>query len=103
MDSDNLTPEDIHEIIQLAWDDKASFNSIEAQTGLKEKQVKRIMRDNMKPSSFRMWRKRVYGRDMKHAAFSPLERDNEINSKRDKTKKIRPQDIDAFIEPDTFI
>ncbi|MEM9468947.1 MAG: TIGR03643 family protein [Pseudomonadota bacterium] len=57
---------DIHEIIELAWDDRASFDDIEAQTGLKEKEVKRIMRDNMKPSSFRMWRKRVSGRATKH-------------------------------------
>lgn len=57
---------DMHEIIELAWDDRATFDSIEAQTGLKEKEVKRIMRDNMKPSSFRMWRKRVTGRATKH-------------------------------------
>lgn len=81
---------DVHEIIQLAWDDKASFNDIEAQTGLKEKQVKRIMRDNMKPSSFRMWRKRVYGRDMKHAIHSPLEN----KEKRERNKAPHADQID---------
>jgi len=60
-----ITP-DVSEIIDLAWDDFASFDDIEAQTGLKEKQVIAIMRKNMKPSSFRMWRARVTGRKTKH-------------------------------------
>jgi uncharacterized protein (TIGR03643 family) len=54
------------EIVALAWDDKASFDAIEAQTGLSEDDVIQIMRDEMKPSSFRMWRKRVTGRASKH-------------------------------------
>ena len=59
----NLT---ISEILELAWCDKTSFDAIETQTGLKEKEVIDIMRSNMKPSSFRMWRKRVSGRKTKH-------------------------------------
>lgn len=55
-----------HEIIEMAWCDETSFDAIEKQTGLKEKDVITIMRSNMKPSSFRMWRKRVYGRKAKH-------------------------------------
>ncbi|MEM6812618.1 MAG: TIGR03643 family protein [Pseudomonadota bacterium] len=57
----------ISEIIELAWCDKTSFDSIETQTGLSEKEVIEIMRTNMKASSFRMWRKRVSGRKQKHA------------------------------------
>lgn len=60
-----ITPEH-SQIIEMAWCDKTSFDSIFAQTGLKEKDVIRIMRTYMKPSSFRMWRKRVYGRKTKH-------------------------------------
>ena len=56
----------ISEIIEMAWCDETSFDAIQAQTGLMEKQVIEIMRQNMKPSSFRMWRKRVYGRKAKH-------------------------------------
>lgn len=54
------------EIIELAWDDSTSFDMIEAQTGMAEKDVIALMRRCMKPSSFRMWRKRVTGRKTKH-------------------------------------
>lgn len=47
------------EIIELALSDKISFKNIEQQTGLKEKQVIKIMRNNIKKSSFKNWRKRV--------------------------------------------
>ncbi len=54
------------EIIEMAWCDKTSFDSIEFITGVPEKDVIQLMRKNMKPSSFRMWRKRVSGRNAKH-------------------------------------
>lgn len=54
------------EIVAMAWDDETSFDAIEVQTGLTEAQVIKIMRSEMKPSSFRMWRKRVSGRNSKH-------------------------------------
>jgi len=55
------------EIVAMAWDDETSFDNIEAQTGLSEPEVIKIMRGHMKPSSFRMWRKRVSGRASKHS------------------------------------
>ena len=54
------------EIIEMAWCDDTSFDAIYAQTGLREKDVIKIMQTYMKPSSFRMWRKRVSGRKSKH-------------------------------------
>ncbi len=54
------------EIVAMAWDDETSFDNIEAQTGLSESEVIKIMRGHMKPSSFRMWRERVSGRASKH-------------------------------------
>lgn len=51
----------------MAWDDETSFDNIKAQSGLTESEVIKIMRAHMKPSSFRMWRKRVSGRASKHA------------------------------------
>ena len=60
----------ISEIIEMAWDDEVSFDAISEITGLKESEVIKLMRDNMKPSSFRMWRKRVSGRILKHAKKS---------------------------------
>jgi len=55
------------EIVAMAWDDETSFDNIKAQSGLSEPEVIKIMRGHMKPSSFRMWRKRVSGRASKHA------------------------------------
>lgn len=55
------------EIVAMAWDDATSFDAIAAQTGLVEGEVIKIMRAEMRPSSFRMWRKRVSGRSSKHA------------------------------------
>ncbi len=50
----------------MAWDDETSFDMIERQFGLPEGEVIKLMRREMKPSSFRMWRKRVTGRNAKH-------------------------------------
>ena len=53
-------------VIDLAWADEVSFDEIKSKTGYAEKDVIRIMRRHLKPSSFRMWRKRVSGRVTKH-------------------------------------
>jgi uncharacterized protein (TIGR03643 family) len=59
-------PEQISRIIRFAWEDRTSFEEIEERTGFTEKQVIEVMRRELKPSSFRMWRKRVGGRITKH-------------------------------------
>ncbi|MEN0000533.1 MAG: TIGR03643 family protein [Pseudomonadota bacterium] len=59
---------DINEIIAMAWDDETSFDAITRATGLAEADIIKLMRRHMKPSSFRMWRKRVSGRKAKHDA-----------------------------------
>lgn len=56
----------ISEIIAMAWDDETAFDAIERQFGLTESDIIKLMRRHMKPSSFRMWRKRVSGRKTKH-------------------------------------
>lgn len=58
------------EIVAMAWDDKTSFDMIKDQTGFTEKDVIKLMRSTLKPSSFRLWRKRVSGRSAKHSAKS---------------------------------
>ncbi|WP_031426704.1 TIGR03643 family protein [Flavimarina sp. Hel_I_48] len=63
-----FTPRELDRIIEMAWEDRTTFDSIEFQFGLKEQEVIELMRREMKPSSFRMWRERVQGRDTKHAA-----------------------------------
>lgn len=57
---------DIDRIIEMAWEDRTPFEAIAMQFGLGEPQVIALMRREMKPSSFRMWRKRVQGRRTKH-------------------------------------
>lgn len=54
------------ELVAMAWDDETSFDQIKMQSGYSEPEIIKIMRANMKPSSFRMWRKRVSGRSSKH-------------------------------------
>ena len=63
-----LTRSDIDRIIEMAWEDRTTFDAIESQYGLKEQEVKELMRDNLKPSSYKLWRKRVNGRKTKHLA-----------------------------------
>jgi uncharacterized protein (TIGR03643 family) len=62
-----LTERDIDRIIEMAWEDRTTFDAIKFQFGLKEQEVINLMRREMKPSSFRMWRKRVQGRATKHS------------------------------------
>ena len=61
-----LTERDINRIIEMAWEDRTPFNAIEAQFGVKESEVIRSMKKEMKLSSWKMWRKRVQGRATKH-------------------------------------
>ena len=60
----NLT--ETSRIIEMAWEDHTTFDSIKDQFGLSESEVIKIMRKHMKRSSFKMWRKRVSGRKTKH-------------------------------------
>ena len=63
-----LSKSDIDRIIEMAWEDRTTFDAIESQYGLKEQEVKELMRENLKSSSYKLWRKRVYGRKTKHLA-----------------------------------
>ena len=61
-----LSLRDIDRIIEMGWEDRTPFDAISMQFGLKEQEVITIMRNNMKPNSFKLWRKRVQGRKTKH-------------------------------------
>ena len=65
-----MTEGQIDRIIEMAWEDRTPFEAIEFQFGLKENDVRKLMRANMKESSFKMWRERVKGRKTKHAKNS---------------------------------
>jgi len=58
---------EIDRIIEMAWEDRTTFDAIKIQFGIKEQEVIELMRREMKPSSFRLWRARVQGRGTKHA------------------------------------
>jgi uncharacterized protein (TIGR03643 family) len=61
-----MTDDDCDKIIRMVCEDRTTFDEIEKKTGLNEADVIKLMRKEMKPSSFRMWRKRVSGRVTKH-------------------------------------
>ena len=69
-----LTDRDIDRIIEMAWEDRTPFDAIEFQYGLKENDVRKLMRREMKESSFKMWRERVKGRKTKHGKSNPAHR-----------------------------
>lgn len=56
----------IDRIIEMAWEDRTTFEAIKFQFNLNEKEVIELMRKEMKLRSFKMWRKRVQGRKTKH-------------------------------------
>ena len=68
-DDSTLCDATVSRIVEMAWEDRTAFEAIEAQFGLNESAVIDLMRRHMKPSSFKMWRKRVSGRRTKHAVL----------------------------------
>ena len=72
---------DIDRIIEMAWEDRTPFEAIEFQFGLKENEIRKIMRRNLTESSFKMWRKRVSGRKTKHSSTSAALRFKSKNQK----------------------
>ena len=64
-----LTAGDISLVIQMAWEDRTSFETINDRMGLTEAEVIRLMRSELKLQSFNLWRRRVAGRVTKHRAL----------------------------------
>ena len=56
-------------VIQMAWEDRTSFETIQERMGLGEPEVIRLMRSELTPRSFKMWRTRMRGRITKHRAL----------------------------------
>ncbi|MDR9415356.1 MAG: TIGR03643 family protein [Gracilimonas sp.] len=80
---DQLSEADKSRIIEMAWEDRTPFGAIEYQFGLNEEDTIELMRSEMKRSSFKMWRKRVSGRDTKH-------------------RKKRKEEVKRFVSPDQW-
>lgn len=66
METGSLTETDIDRIIEMAWEDRTPFDAIATQFGLSEREVIALMRRELKPASWRLWRARVQGRPTKH-------------------------------------
>ncbi|RDK84900.1 uncharacterized protein (TIGR03643 family) [Marinirhabdus gelatinilytica] len=81
----NFTARDMDRILEMAWEDRTPFDAIKFQFGISEQEVITIMRREMKPASFRMWRKRVQGRITKHSKLR--------NSEIDRFKSSRQKQI----------
>jgi uncharacterized protein (TIGR03643 family) len=73
MTTPELSAAHIDRIIEMAWEDRTPFEAILAQFGLRENDVIKLMRREMKPSSWRMWRARVQGRATKHQVKSAVD------------------------------
>ena len=74
--SKNFTLVELDRIIEMAWEDRTPFDAIDIQFDLPEKEVIKVMRENLKESSFKRWRKRVHsGVSQKHL----LKRSTEIS------------------------
>ena len=55
-------------IIEMAWEDRTPFDAIFFQFGIKEADVKVLMKKELKFSSYKLWRKRVENCKTKHSA-----------------------------------
>ena len=67
--------EKVDRIIEMAWEDRTPFDAILSQFGLKEQDVIKLMRNELKPKSFRLWRERGQGRKTKHVKIRESEID----------------------------
>ena len=63
-----LSNSDIDRVILMAWEDRTSFDAIRRQFGKTPGDVIRLMRKELSPNSFRLWRARTAGRKTKHVA-----------------------------------
>jgi uncharacterized protein (TIGR03643 family) len=60
---------ELSRIIEMAWEDRTPFEAIEQQFGFSQSDLIWLMRRELRPSSFRLWRSRVNGRRTKHQAL----------------------------------
>ena len=74
---------DISRIIEMAWEDRTSFDAIQDAYGLNEKEVKELMKSQLQLSSYKLWRRRVTGRKTKHT----IKRDFVIGRHKSQNKR----------------
>ncbi|MDI1256050.1 MAG: TIGR03643 family protein [Flavobacterium sp.] len=66
--NNNLSEAAIDRIIEMAWEDRTTFDAIKFQFGLSEAEVKVLMKKELKFSSYKLWRERVENCKTKHLA-----------------------------------
>ena len=69
VETKKLSAGDISAVIQMAWEDRTTFETIMERIGVSESEVIKIMRSELKPDSFKLWRKRMKGKTTKHRAL----------------------------------
>ena len=74
-------------VIWAAWADRITFEEIREKSGFVESEVIKLMRSQLKPSSFRLWRKRVKNKSIKHRRKFEIER-------KELRKKINKKDFE---------
>ena len=74
-------------VIWAAWADRVTFEEIKKKTGKSESEVIKIMRNSLKPSSFKLWRKRAKRQSIKHGKKFEISR-KEIRRKFKKNDYI---------------
>lgn len=63
----DLTENEVHRVIEMAWEDRTPFDVIKSQFGLSEQEVRNLMKLKLKMSSYIRWRNRVEGNNLKHS------------------------------------
>ncbi len=82
-----LDDQDIDRIVNMAWEDRTPFEAIEAQFGLKEAEVIKLMKHQMRLNNWKKWRARVQGRKTKHRKL----REEDVSRFRSKAQKAITQ------------
>ena len=80
-----FSQDEIGRIIEMAWEDRTPLEAITSNFEIVEPEVIKIMRWELKKSSFKIWRKRVSGKKTKHLAL----RDNSVIRFRCPTQNSR--------------
>ena len=75
-----FTEKQLDRIIEMAWEDRTSFEAIKIQFDINQDEVIKIMRSSLKNKSFKIWRERTKGRETKHRKI------NDISSMRFRSK-----------------
>ena len=74
-------------VVWAAWAARITFEEIKKRSGYSESDVIKLMRKKLKPSSFRLWRKRAKNQSIKHRKKFELSR-KEIRRKIKKNDYI---------------